>query len=350
VGGVGVKAFVLAGPREGGVEDVVDPVAGDGQVLIDILRVGVCGTDVEFWTGEMAYLHQGHARYPIRLGHEWCGVVSSLGAGVDAGWLGRRVTGDTMIACGRCYRCRSGRHHVCEDRFELGVRGGFPGALAEQLAIPATALFALPDKVDDAAGAMVEPGGNALRSVRGAALAAGDRLLVLGTGTMGLLAAEFARAEGVEVHVMGESTERSAFARTLGFAGIWLQTELPHLPWDAVIDASNAATLPALALDLVEPGKRVVYIGLSGTPSLIDTRTMALKDVTAVGILGAAQGIAGTIDRYATGDVDPRKLVAATVPLDRAADVLAGWRPEKALGGPKLQIYPRMESEVLRHE
>jgi threonine dehydrogenase-like Zn-dependent dehydrogenase len=218
-----MKAFVVTGAHEGGVQEVPDPVAGEGEVIVDIHRVGVCGTDVEFWTGEMAYLHQGHARYPIRLGHEWCGVVSAAGAGVDATWLGRRVTGDTMIGCGLCYRCRSGRHHVCEDRFELGVRGGFPGALAEQLAVPATALFALPDGVDDAAGAMIEPGGNALRSVWGAALSAGDRLLVLGTGTMGLLAAEFARADGVEVHLMGRSPQSIEFARTLGFAGTWLR-------------------------------------------------------------------------------------------------------------------------------
>jgi threonine dehydrogenase-like Zn-dependent dehydrogenase len=345
-----MKAFVLTAAHEGGVQAVPDPVAGDGQVIVDIHRVGVCGTDVEFWTGEMAYLHQGHARYPIRLGHEWCGVVSALGAGVDPSWLGRRVTGDTMIGCGHCYRCRSGRHHVCADRFELGVRGGFPGALAERLAVPATALFALPDEVDDAAGAMIEPGGNALRSVWGAALKAGDRALVLGTGTMGLLAAEFARADGVEVHLMGRSLESIEFARSLGFAGIWLKAELPNLPWDAVIDASTAAELPALALDLVEPGKRVVYIGLSGTPSLIDTRTMALKDVTAVGILGAAQAIAGTIEHYAAGTVDPRRLVAATVSLEKTADVLAGWRPGTASGGPKLHIDPRVSSKVRRHE
>ncbi len=86
-------------------------------------------------------------------------------------------------------------------------------------------------------------------------------------------------------------TERSlAFARTLGVHGAWRPDEIPPLPWDAVIDASNAAALPALALDLVEPGKRVVYIGLAGTPSLIDTRTVALKDVTAVGILSASAG------------------------------------------------------------
>ena len=164
-----MRAFVVTAPGEGAVQEVADPVAGAGQVVVDIHRAGVCGTDAEFWTGHMAYLRSGHARYPVRLGHEWCGTVSAAGPGVDESWLGRRVTGDTMIGCGNCRRCRSGRHNVCADRFEIGIRGGFPGALADQLAVPVTALLALPAGVDDAAGAMVEPGGNALRCARAAA-------------------------------------------------------------------------------------------------------------------------------------------------------------------------------------
>jgi threonine dehydrogenase-like Zn-dependent dehydrogenase len=337
-----MKAFVVSAPLEGSVQEVADPIADADHVVVDVHRVGVCGTDVEFWTGEMAYLHQGHATYPMRLGHEWCGVVSAIGDHVDESWLGRRVTGDTMIGCGHCDRCRSGRHNVCADRFEIGIRGGFPGALAEKLAVPATALLALPESVDDKAAAMVEPGGNALRSVRAAGLSTGDRVLILGNGTIGLLAAQFARADGVEVHLMGRTPASLELTGSLGFAEAWLPTELPALRWDAVIDASNAATLPALALELVEPGQRVVYIGLAGSPSFIDTRTVALKDVTAVGILAGSQGLAGAIERYAAGEVDPRPLVAATVALDRTGDVLAGWRPESALAGPKVHIDPRL--------
>ncbi len=336
-----MRAFVVSGPLAGAVHDVEAPVAGPGGVVVDVHRVGVCGTDVEFFTGEMAYLHQGHASYPMRLGHEWCGVVSALGDDVDEQWLGRRVTGDTMLGCGHCARCMSGRQHVCGDRLEIGIRGGFPGALAEQLVVPATALIELPDAVDDTAGAMVEPGGNALRAIRGAELGVADRVLVLGTGTIGLLTAEFARAQGAEVHLLAHTQASGGFARTLGFAGVWLESALPDLPWDAVIDASNAAALPALALDLVEPGKRVVYIGLAGTPSHVDTRTVALKDVTAVGILSGSAGLAGAVMHFAAGDVDPRPLVAATVGLDQVGDVLAGVRPPGAGPGPKIHIDPR---------
>jgi 2-desacetyl-2-hydroxyethyl bacteriochlorophyllide A dehydrogenase len=336
-----VRAFVVTGPRRSEVTEVERPRPAPGQVVIDIERVGVCGTDVELFTGEMAYLPEGRATYPIRLGHEWCGTVSAVGDGADPAWLGRRVTGDTMLGCGACHRCRAGRAHVCEYRFEVGIRGGFPGALAEQLAMPASALHHLPEAVDAVAGALVEPGGSALRSLQAAALAPGERVLVLGPGTIGLLTALFALAHGAEVHVLGLPGPSLGFARTLGVHGAWTAADLPRLPFDAVIDASNSPDLAAQALDLVEPGKRAVFVGVAGRPSLIDTRTMVLKDVTAVGILGASAGLSGTIESYAAGAVDPRPLVAATVGLGQVADVLAGWRPPGSGPGPKVHVDPR---------
>jgi threonine dehydrogenase-like Zn-dependent dehydrogenase len=336
-----MRAFIVTGPGHGEVREVPAPRPQPGEVVVEVARVGVCGTDVEFFTGEMAYLHQGHAQYPLRLGHEWSGTVSAIGAGVAESWLGGRVTADTMLGCGRCRRCRSGRHNVCQDRFEIGIRGGFPGALAEQLAVPVSAILALPDAVDDAAGALVEPGGNALRAVRAAQLTGGDRVLVIGLGTIDLLAALFARQEGAEVHVVDRSARALEFARSMGFVGVSSCAELPAVPWDAVIDASNDSTVPALALELVEPGRRIVYIGLAGTPSILDTRTLVLKDVTAVGILAASAGLVETIDRYAAGLVDPRPLVAAVVGLDGVAAVLAGNRPVGSGPGPKVHIDPR---------
>jgi threonine dehydrogenase-like Zn-dependent dehydrogenase len=336
-----MRAFVVTGPGRSEVASVPGPVAAPGQVVIDVERAGVCGTDVELFTGDMAYLGDGNAGYPIRLGHEWCGTVSAVGDGVDPGWLGQRVTGDTMLGCGTCDRCRGGRAHVCEDRYEVGIRGGFPGALAEQLAMPVTALHRLPDAVDGVAGALVEPGGSALRAVRAAGLEPGERVLVLGPGTIGLLVAMFALAQGAEVHMLGLTRESLDFAAALGVHGAWTAPDLPRLPFGAAIDASNAPTLPAQALDLVEPGKRVVYVGVAGHPSLVDTRSLVLKDVTAVGILGASAGLAGTIEQYAAGSVDPRPLVAATVGLAEVGEVLSGRRPDGAGPGPKVQVDPR---------
>lgn len=336
-----MRAFVVTGPGRAEVRQVAPPRARAGEVVVDVARAGICGTDVEFFTGEMSYLHTGQASYPMRIGHEWSGTVSALGAGVDPAWLGRRVTGDTMLGCGHCPRCRSGRQHVCAARYEIGIRNGWPGALAEQLPVPVTALHALPDTVDAALGALVEPGGNALRAVRGAALEPGRRLLVLGPGTIGLLAAQIAAAQGAEVHLLGLGSPR--FPASIGFTDVWTRETLPELPWDAVIDASNAAELPALAADLVEPGGRVVYIGIAGRPSLLDTRTLALKDVTAVGVLSASGGFAGTVDLYASGAVDPRPLIAATVGLHEVAAVLAGERDPGWPAAPKIHVDPTRE-------
>jgi threonine dehydrogenase-like Zn-dependent dehydrogenase len=332
---------VITGPKQAEVRDVEPPVPGPDQVIVDVARAGICGTDVEMYGGEMHYLHTDQARYPLRIGHEWSGRVAAVGDGVDDSWIGRHVTGDTMLGCGHCERCRAGRQHLCADRHEIGIRNGWPGALAAQLPVPVRALELLPDNLDPALGALVEPGGNALRAVRGAALAPGERLLVLGPGTIGLLVALIAAAQGIEVHLLGIAPASLEFARSLGFTGLWTTSTLPPLRWDAVIDASTGSEMPALALDVVEPGRRIVYIGLSSAPSRIDTRAVALKDVTVVGVLSASGGLAGAIELYASGAVDPRPIVAATVGLEDVAAALSGRRRPEWGHAPKIHVDPR---------
>ncbi|GAB3981392.1 alcohol dehydrogenase catalytic domain-containing protein [Plantactinospora veratri] len=338
-----MRAFVVTGPGVAEVREVAPPVAGPGEVVVDVLRAGVCGTDAEFFSGQMAYLHSGDARYPLRIGHEWCGAVSSVGPGVPESWLGRRVTGDTMLGCGRCPRCLGGRQHLCADRHEIGIRGGWPGALAERLPVPVRALHPLPDQVDATLGALVEPGGNALRVVEAAQVGPGRRLLVLGPGTIGLLVAQIAAARGAEVHLLGRDEASLDFARRLGFRYAWTARSLPPpaaLPFDAVADASNDERLPAYAVQRVEPGGRVVWIGLAERPSLLDTRDLVLRDVTAIGVLSASGGLTGTIELYASGAVDPRPLVAATVGLAEVAEVLRGEREPGWGAAPKIHVDP----------
>ena len=341
-----MRAFVITGPGRAEVRDLEPPEPGPGQVVVDVERAGVCGTDVEFYTGHMVYLRTGEARYPVRIGHEWCGRVIRAGDEDSASWVGQRVTGDTMLGCGHCHRCRSGRQHLCADRFEIGIRGGWPGALAEQLLVPASALLPLPEGIGPTAGALVEPGGNALRVVRATQDRtsqdwAGQRLLVIGPGTIGLLAALIARARGADVHLLGQEERSLRFARSLGFGQVWVRDSLPAGLFDAIIDASTGVGMPSLATELVEPGGRIGYIGLSAEPSLIDTRALVLKDVTASGVLSASGGLAETIALYADGAVDPEPIVAATVGLADAATVLSGRRPPEWGDAPKVHIDPR---------
>ena len=332
-----MRALVITGPRSARVEDVEVPVPGVGQVVVDVRRAGICGTDVELFTGQLAYFAQGKTAFPLRPGHEWSGVVSALGDGVDPGWLGARVTGDTMLGCGQCPRCLAGRGHVCANRREVGIMG-WPGALAEKVLVPASGLHRLPDAVDDRVGALVEPGGNAWRAARAAQAAPGKRILVCGPGTIGLLTTAFARAMGAEVHIWGIGRDREDLAAGFGASGYWTADDPPPVTYDAVIDCTDDHQMPAAALAMAEPAGRLVYIGIAGAPSPIDSRDLVLGDLTAVGILGASAGLAPAIEHYADGRVDPSRIVAVTVGLEHAAEALAGKISPGA--GTKIHIDP----------
>jgi threonine dehydrogenase-like Zn-dependent dehydrogenase len=329
---------VIIGPGSARIEEIDAPAPGPGQVVVDVRRAGICGTDVELFTGQLGYFSQGKTRFPVRPGHEWCGVVSALGPGVDPAWRGARVTGDTMLGCGRCARCRAGRGHVCADRHEVGIMG-WPGALADQVLVPASSLYRLPGVIDDRSGALVEPGGNAWRAASAAQAGPGKRILVCGPGTIGLLTAAFARAAGAEVHVLAVDGSRRDLASSFGAAGYWLTDDPLPGPFDAVVDCTDDQRMPAAALELVEPAGRVVCIGISAAPSLIDSRDLVFGDITAVGILGASAGLASAIEHYADGRVDPGGLVGVTVGLDRAAEALTGRLSTGS--GTKIHIDPR---------
>ncbi|MBV9380123.1 MAG: alcohol dehydrogenase catalytic domain-containing protein [Streptosporangiaceae bacterium] len=332
-----MRAVVITGPGAASVEQVDAPVPGPGQVVVDVARAGICGTDAELFAGTLAYFGQGKSRFPLRPGHEWCGVVSATGPGAGGAWLGARVTGDTMLGCGRCARCRAGRGHVCADRREIGIMG-WPGALAEKVLVPVSSLRRLPPAVDDRAGALVEPGGNAWRAAAAAGAAPGRRVLVWGAGTIGLLTAAFARAAGAEVHVLALDGDRRELAEAFGATRYWTVGDPPRDPYDAVVDCTDDRRVPAAALGLAEPAGRLVYIGVAPAPSLIDSRDLVLNDVTAVGILGASAGLEPAIEHYADGRITPGDLVGATVGLDRAAEVLAGRLGPGA--GTKVHIDP----------
>lgn len=345
-----MRALVVNGPRQARVEDVPEPVPGPGELLVEVERVGICGTDIELYTGEMAYFAQGATHFPLRLGHEWTGRVLAVGSAEDRGWTGRRVTGDTMLGCGRCRYCRGGVHHVCPHRFEVGIRDGWPGALAERMLVPTRFAHLVPDNVSVTAAALVEPGGNSLRAVRAAGLEPRRTVLILGSGTIGLLAAQFALAEGAEVHLAGVWPGSLRLARELGVAHTLTMDEVAADNgdrgdggrFDAVIDCTSDASAPALAVRLARPAGRVVLVGLSAAPSMIDTREAVLKDVTAVGILSASPGLAGAIEGFASGAVVPDAIVCEVVGLDDVPSRLDGERGADAGPGPKVHVDPRL--------
>jgi 2-desacetyl-2-hydroxyethyl bacteriochlorophyllide A dehydrogenase len=339
-----MRALVVTAPRQAEVQNVPDPVARRGQLLIDVERVGICGTDIELYTGKMAYIEQGLTHFPLRLGHEWTGRVVATGSSEDERWLGKRVTGDTMLGCGHCEFCDAGHHWVCPNRSEVGILGDWAGALAEKIVIPTRFAYEIPENVTVTAAALVEPGGNSLRAVQASNLEPGHKLLILGSGTIGLLAAQFALAVGAEVHVAGARATALELARSLGVQHTCQLGELAHghdNEFDAVIDASSVDHMPALSVRLAKSAGRVVFIGLSSTPSMIDSRDVVLKDITVVGILSASPGLAGAVQNFSSGAVVPDSIVGEVVSLEEVPARLEGGRGADAGLGPKIHVDPR---------
>ncbi len=168
---------------------------------------------------------------------------------------------------------------------------------------------------------------------------------MLGSGTIGLLAAQFALAAGAEVHVGGVREGSLALARSLGVPHTWQLDELVAADETGSTRSSRppaTSRMPALSVRLAKPAGRVVYIGLSSTPSLVDSREIVLKDLTAVGILSASPGLAGAIESFAGGAVVPDALVSEVVALDEVPDRLEGRRGADAGPGPKVHVDPRL--------
>lgn len=321
-----MRALVLHGPLDARIDDVPAPDPRADQAVVRIHRVGLCGTDLAFFRGTMPYLQTGGARYPLRIGHEWVGTVTA--APGDPDWVGARVTGDTMLGCGTCPRCRGGQQHVCAERFEIGVLGGWHGAAAEELLVPTTCLHRIPDGVDDPAAALVEPAANGARAVRDGGVVAGQRAAVIGPGTLGSMATAFAARLGAEVEVIGRSDR--GLDRAIGFGArkAWRRDDLTRpggIPgdFDVVIEASGGAGMPQLALELVRPGGTVVCVGINGDPTPIDTRDLVTRDIRLIGNLSGSPAMAETIAAFADGSIDPTPLVDTTAPLEDGRALLA---------------------------
>ena len=316
-----------------------DPVAGPGEVVVDVERCGVCGTDAEFFTGEMAYLHTGEAAYPIRIGHEWCR-------------RGQR----RRVRCGRCVAGPAGhRRHDARLRALRALRRRPPAPVRG----PAR------DRHPAAAGRARSRRGCRCRCGRctscrwttraGRARRAGrergargpgggcpaDRLLVIGPGTIGLLCALIAAAGGAEVHLLGVTPESLEFARSLGFPA-WTAADAagPAVRGgDRRVERAVVAGAGGGARGAGWAGG--VHRHRGGGEPARHPRPWSSADLTATGVLSASGGLQGAIERYASGAVDPRPLVAATVGLDEVADVLAGWRRPEWGAAPKIHVDPR---------
>ena len=191
-----MKAAVLHRPGDLRVESVPDPAPGRGEVVLDVGVALSCGTDVK----SVARGHPSIAGYPSRLGHEFAGVVRAIGEGVEHVAPGDRVFCGNSAPCGVCRPCRRGRESLCEDLEYL--LGGF----AEQVLVPeriaAKNLHRVPDGLDLRVAALAEPLGCVVHALDRVAVAEGDRAVVLGAGSLGLMHCALLASAGAQVVVL----------------------------------------------------------------------------------------------------------------------------------------------------
>lgn len=258
------------------LRDVAVPHPGPGEVLIEVDACGVCGTDIHVMHDKFPYWP------PVILGHEFAGKVVEAGPNVSLVSIGERVVGEPHTqACGHCYLCRTGNIQICPTKRSPGW--GIDGAFARYLKMPEKLLHRIPDGMSSEIAAVVEPTANVVHDViERARVEAGDFVVVLGPGPIGLLAGLAARAGGARHVVMigtpADEAVRLTKARALGFntvINLALTDPLEvvrdltgGLGADLVIECSGSAAAIASAIDLVRKKGRVCSIGLTGKDAI----------------------------------------------------------------------------------
>lgn len=275
-----MKALVYTGPQKIVFQDSPEPEAGQGDVLISVGAVGICGSDMHAFLG-----HDERRPAPLILGHEAAGVVQG---GADDGM---RVVVNPLVTCGVCRDCLSGRENLCAKR-EIISMPPRQGAFAEKIVVPRRNIIEVPDNLDLTHAALAEPLATSWHGVTLAARHAERplseaRALVMGSGAVGLGAALALRAFGcMDVTVAETNALRRQTAVDQGFAKVVDPSAEGSLEAgfaDVVIDAVGNKHTRAAAVRSARPGSVIVHIGLGDGADGFDARRVTLQEITFVG-------------------------------------------------------------------
>jgi L-iditol 2-dehydrogenase len=302
------------------VVELPDPEAGPGEVVCRVLACGVCGSDVLSWYVER--------KLPAVLGHEPAGEVLAVGAGVGHVAVGDLVAIHHHAPCGRCDRCRRGRETMCAAFRASGLD---PGGFAEQVRIDAglTGELLPLDGLDPVLATFVEPLACVWRALDRARVRPGDRLLVVGAGTSGLLAVAAARARDVEqVFVIEPRPDRRAIAEALGarpHEGEGVHAAIACTPQHEALAAALAPVEPGGVLLLYAPPAPGTALGLDGAELFL--REVDVRPSYSAG----PSDMRAALALLQSGAVDPRPLVTHVLGLDEVGRGLALQRSGEAL-------------------
>ena len=274
------------------MEEIPEPRVGPNDVLIEIARTSICGTDLHI------YKWDAWARrtipVPMAIGHEYCGRIVEVGSEVRGLAVGDRVSGEGHVTCGHCRNCRAGRRHLCRNTVGVGVNR--PGAFAQYLALPAVNTFKLPDAVTDDIAAILDPFGNATHTALAFSVV-GEDVIITGAGPIGIMASAVARFVGARHIVITDVNDyRLALARRMGATrAINVQREsldaaMSELGMQEGFDvglemSGNPAAFREL-LRTMHHGGSVALLGIPAEETAIDWNEVIFKGLTLKGIYG----------------------------------------------------------------
>ena len=309
-------------------KDVPDPEVGTGEVLIAVEACGICGSDVHGMDGST-----GRRQPPIIMGHEAAGVIAEVGEAVEGWEAGQRVTFDSTIYCGACWHCRRGEINLCDNRRVLGVSCDEyrqHGAFAEYVAVPARILYALPEGVSFPQATMVEALSIAVHGVRRVPVELNDSALVVGAGTIGLLAVQVLKSFGCHPVIAADVDEgKLEWARKLGAdevihsGDIEVGREVRKVAPRGVDVAVEAVGLAASLQDAVaalRKGGSLAVIGNRSPTVDFPVQSVVTREISVNGSCASSGEYPTCLELIGRGAVDVDAMISATAPLAEGAD------------------------------
>jgi L-iditol 2-dehydrogenase len=336
-----MKAVRITGYEKAVYTDIPAPIPTSDELLVQVMRVGVCHSDVEVYRQELGIYRTGGAALPITVGHEWAGVVVQVGSSVQGFDIGERVTGECGQGCGHCALCQQGLHNICPDRVEMGVFKR-DGAYAEFLTVPAAHAHHLYD-LSFQEGALVEPCTVGLWLARRASIGPGDRVAVIGCGTVGLMAVQTARFFGADrVVAVSRSPFKLGLAIKMGADTVvnisdQVVADAAHMvtkdqDFNVVIEATGVSDGATLALRAAAPRGRVVITGVYEKElQAIDLNTIMPKELTVIGSLGGPTVFDEAVELIRQGKLQVLPINTHTLPLSqgpKALEMVAHGQPD----------------------
>ncbi|HET6413191.1 MAG TPA: zinc-binding alcohol dehydrogenase family protein [Anaeromyxobacter sp.] len=301
-----MRAIIMDAPGQVRVGDWEDRRPGPGEVLVASRAVGVCAGDLYIYQGKNPYV-----RFPQVAGHEIAGVVEEVGPGVSGLAPGTKVVVEPFLGCGQCYPCRVGKSNCCANLRIIGVTQ--PGGFGERVLAPAEKIHRVPESLSLADASFVEPVAIGVQACRRGAIAAGEYVLVLGCGPIGLAVIEVARARGARVVATDVALARMETAAKLGaevlpsgdalLPKVLEQTRGEGAP--VVVEATGNVKAMESTVDLVASGGRIVILGLlkKGTPVTFPGLDFTRKEMTVVGSRASVNCFPESLKLLASGAV-----------------------------------------------